>query len=159
LNKKQKIKELNGYPLRLPTFNNFPSKKYRDDIDIKTQITVFSIMQLCNFEKFICYHHLISISKNMQCHWWWFEKFNKTSVVEFSVQSYQKKFNRSCSTTVWTVESVLRLFHLGALQGSGALIYRLFGAALHCTKLWANRPWTEMRNIGALQCRAAPDSL
>ena len=33
--------------------------------------------------------------------------------------------------TVWTVESVPRLFHLSALQGSGAPSYKLAAAALN----------------------------
>ena len=60
-------------------------------------------------------------------------------------------------TTVWTVESVPRLFCLGALQGRGAPSYRLAGAALYCTKPRANKACTKMGNLDALQSDSAPN--
>ena len=53
--------------------------------------------------------------------------------------------------TIWTLESVPRLFCLRALQGSGAPSYRLAGAALHCTEVWVNWACTEMEDLSELQ--------
>ena len=60
-------------------------------------------------------------------------------------------FSKQYMYTVWTVESVPILFQLGAMQSSGAPIYMLADAALHCNELWVKRVRTDMENLGALQ--------